>query len=65
MKANKTLTEKALLFQRLKKRWSKLPTNMVFDLVMNHEINEKALDNNRHINLRREIANARKKNTNG
>ena len=65
MKANKTLTEKALLFQRLKKRWSKLPTNMVFDLVMNHEINEKALDNNRHINLRRDIANARKKNTNG
>ena len=66
MKVNKTLTDKAFLFQRLKTRWKYLPTKMVFDIVMNHEVDEKRLDNNRMINIKRELIDyARKKNTNG
>ena len=70
MKANKKLTEKALLFQRLKDRWSRLPSNITFDVVMNYEVNEQALNNSRADRLNNYIKEAkiehdRKKNSNG
>lgn len=69
MNFNKTLIEKSNLYNRLCKRWKRLPRNWIANIAMNHQVNEEILNriaiDNYNKELRKRLDEYRNKEQNG